>query len=415
MKRISNSLLIVLTIPLLLAVTQYFFCPQMTFYAGKPFIGNAFYNPYNGLDSSKWIKGNFHAHTNSWNGLTNGSGKPADVEKAYAALGYSINCVSEYQKISPPTSGNLENYISAYEHGCNILKSHQLVIGAHDVEWLDYVFPQTSSNKQWILNKLSQPGDQIVVLNHPALRGGYTEKEMHYLVGYQCMEVLNPSVQSFAQWDAALSYGHPIFIMGNDDIHNIFEQESIGRICTWLNIDSTNPAKILEALKLGRNYGMSLGQLEGEDITHRMIRLKSQLPCLKHLRVNQDTIQLSLSTSANAIEFIGQGGKSLKVVNNSSNASYVIRNEDTYVRAAIHFDNATDIYLNPIFRFTGNPLASKPGHTINMYATYFFFLLGMIIICGWFIFLIRRIFGRIIYPKIIILKIPRLNKPYWNL
>jgi hypothetical protein len=58
------------------------------------------------------------------------------------------------------------NYLPTYEHGYNIRKTHQLVLGSSEVPSLDYLFPQTSHNKQHVLSHLAG-SDNMLILNHP--------------------------------------------------------------------------------------------------------------------------------------------------------------------------------------------------------------------------------------------------------
>jgi hypothetical protein len=374
-----------------LFVRQYFFCPQFSFTAGIPFSGNQLYNPYAGIDSGIWAKCNFHAHSNAWKGLTNGHGVAADVWNAYDSLGYTIHCVSDYEEINKSFSDK-KNYVPVYEHGYNIRKTHELVVGAREVKWLDYFFPQTLSNKQDILNKLTDDTDNIVILGHPALRNGFKASDLKYLANYRCMEVLNPSVSSFPHWDTALSAGKAVFIAGDDDTHNVFDLHSTGLCCTWLNVPSVNCKNVLDALKQGRGYGMRIAILANETMKERTSRLKHELPALKDFKVSHDTIQLAIDKPASEIKFIGQNGKTLATINEASQAIYIIKPEDHYARAAISFSNGAQMFLNPVFFYSGPAFTKTNIPVLNNSKTLLFFLLGLVLFLTFNMFVINFLF-----------------------
>lgn len=383
-KSLKIFLLSFITIAIVAAAAQYFFCPQYSFPEPSAFEGQQLYNPYKGIDTSFWRKCNFHAHSNVWMGITNGQGNADSIWKRYASFGYSVNSVSDYQKINTAFN-NKENYISAYEHGYNIRKTHQLVIGSNQVKWLDYLFPQTLSNKQQVINTLNGSDSVIVILNHPGLRKGYSPDELRYLDNYHFMEVLNPSVFSFSEWDAALSAGKPVFIVGNDDTHNINNPLSIGRECTWLNLKKVNRKNILDALKKGKGYGMHIASEHGEQLTERLKRERYNLPFLKNLMVVNDTIRLLVSQPAKSISFIGQGGKLLSKSLNTNSAYYIIKKKDHYVRTAIIFEDSTAIYLNPVFRYVIDPFKERKGAQLNVLKTNIFRAIGIFIFIVWII------------------------------
>lgn len=395
MKVVRIFLILVFTLILWLAVRQYLFCPQFTFVKGKPFSGNQLYNPYASIDSGEWVKCNFHAHTHAWKGLTNGRGTANNVWRCYDSLGYGVHSVSDYHKINDAFSDK-ENYIPAYEHGYNMTKTHQLVLGDKQVKWLDYIFPQTLSNKQYILNQLSEDAGNVVILNHPSVRNGFTEDDLRYLSNYDCVEVLNPWAFSFKHWDAALSAGKPVFIVGDDDSHDV-SLSSIGKCCTRVNVSKVSCKNVLSALKKGESYGMRIAKIPGELIEERIQRLKYELPGLKKFTVAGDTIQLAITKMAKQIQIIGQNGKILQVSDAVSNVVYVMQQQDNYIRAAITFEDGTEIFLNPVFRYSGTSVLEKAGPLINSDKTLLFFVSGLIIFSAWCAYVITFLFGKLLW------------------
>ncbi len=358
-----------ISVILWITVNQYFFCPHFSFKASLPFSGKLLYNPYKSIHINNWVKCNFHAHTNAWDGFTHGKGTAADIYHVYDSMKYAVHCVSNYQEVDT-TFSKTPAFIPAYEHGYGINKTHQLVLGSGKVCWNDYLFPQTLSNKQNILNCLSSDPNNVVILNHPANRNGYYASDLKYLTNYNCIEVLNPFAISSAHWDSALSCGKPAFIVGNDDVHNIFSKDSFGRMCTWVNLPRVKEATVLNALKTGNSYGMIIGKQTGA------------LPVLNRFEVVNDTISIEMSKVAQQISFTGQNGKVLASYINTSLAQYIIKPGDHYARAVIAYADGTDIFLNPVFRYDGTKITQAPVF-INTKKTMTFRLIGIFILAVW--------------------------------
>jgi hypothetical protein len=383
MRLLRISGLLAVTFILFLAVNQYLFCSSFSFNDPVPFAGNKLYNPYENANSSYWKKCNFHAHSNAWNGVTNGHGSPEDVRKAYDSLGYDLSLVTDYQRIDKSAKGN-PDYIPAYEHGYNISKSHQMIIGDPKITWADYMFPQTRSNKQRLLNLISRDPESLVIINHPESRHAYTKEDMKYLTNYNCIELLSMFGGALPEWDAALSAGKPVFLMASDATHNVFNKHSIGRYCTWVNADTVNIKKVIGAMKKGCSYAMKIAEIKGESLTDRTERIKYRLPKLNSFILKDNTINLEVSQRASKIVFTGKEGKELSKVKGSALAQYIIQPQDQYVRASIYFEDGGEIYLNPVYRYSNNdPFSDASVLFINKTKTTLTRLLGLIILSIW--------------------------------
>ncbi|MFI5186753.1 MAG: hypothetical protein ACHQF0_08520 [Chitinophagales bacterium] len=369
---------------ILVVINQYFFCPVFSFNTTRSFSGKSFYNPYDSIDPGHWVKCNFHAHTNAWHGLTHGSGTAKDVYHMYDSMHYGVHCVSDYQTINK-TYANTPGYISAYEHGYNFGKTHQLVLGSNEVQWIDYQFPQSLDNKQHVLNRLMD-SDDVVIVNHPLAFHGYHASDFRYLTNYHCMEVLSPYAISTAGWDTALSNGKPVFIVGNDDEHDIFNKDCLAKMCTWINVASTDQKTVLNALKKGKGYGMIIGDRNDD------------LPVLNYLKLSGDTIVLQMNEAASQISFTGQNGKLLAVHRDTSSASYIIRPGDHYIRAVIDYPKGTSIFLNPVFRYDKTNIPMTSFH-INAIETNVKRLLGLFIFIIWIAIIFRFAFSKRFYNK----------------
>ncbi|MFA7089105.1 MAG: hypothetical protein WC128_03675 [Bacteroidales bacterium] len=322
--------------------------------ASAPFSGPYWYNPYQEVTpEGQWVRANFHAHSNAWGLFTNGRKNTVeDILSKYDSLGYDIIGISDYQHITQ-TPATL--YIPVYEHGFNILKTHQGSIGARRVYHGDYILPQTRSQKQHILNKLREQ-TQVLVLNHPDWMGGYSPRDMRFLTGYDCFEVLNDFWNSEDLWDVALSSGKPAMIVGGDDAHNVFKQTDLARDLTLIyNVsDTLKPDYVYRALISGAAYGVEVTRrLSRASVVEKRGNLDS-IPLLRSCKIRNDSLIVTLTGYACEFRFTGQNGKVLKQVTNSINglqgASYLLQPDDTYVRVKIALSDSSHIYLNPVMR-----------------------------------------------------------------
>jgi hypothetical protein len=378
---------VILSVLVWLIVSQYLFCPQYCFKSGHPFTGQRFYNPYQDIkDDCNWIKSNLHTHTKSWDGLTDGQGTAKQFRKIYNSMNYGVLGFSNYQVINNSLSS-----VPVYEHGYNLKKVHQLVVGGSRVTWLDYIFPQTRSNKQYLLKQMGS-ADNAIILAHPALRDAYSDEDLKFLSGYQCIEMLNPAEDSFSQWDAALSAGNAVFAVGDDDIHNINNPARLAKNCTFLNLpDGINPVAIVAAIKQGRGYAMKIGMLPGEGTEQRRERIKSKLPCLKYCRLDGDYLKVKFSTVADRIQFSGDGGAILSVRRGQDSGTYKLKPGNSYVRASAFFPDGTKIYLNPVFRTNGKIHTWSSSCSVNRSKSILFSLAGIFILFSWASYMLKML------------------------
>lgn len=342
--------------------------PQYIFPKPAPFSGKSLYNPYQDMDSSRWLKGNFQVQSRIWLGLTNGRNNSSNnVREIYKRLGYDVLCFSDYQQINH-TEDTASTYIPAYEHGYGPHKRHQVCIGSRKVLWLDYLLWQSLSHKQNIINRL-RPDNEIIAIAHPNLKGGYLPSDLKYLTGYDLIEALNGIASSVSHWDSALSAGKPVFILADDDAHDISNPHFVGRFCTFIKAPSAKQTDVVQALKSGKAFGALIYMKEGDGFREK-IDYAGDIPVLKSAQLAGDTFTIEVSESAKRISFIGQGGTIKRTVYGASRASYIFKPDDTYIRAEILFPNiwygpGTNFFLNPVFRYTGDKLQPMALAVVN--------------------------------------------------
>lgn len=359
MKKIFLTSFLLLSVLIVwLLLDQYLLCPRYSFSEPSPFSGENIINPYDDADFSDASTANFHAHTKSWGGLTNGKGMSSDVHNRYDSLGHSFHAISQYHSIDK-FNQEKENYVPVYEHGYNLKKTHQLVIGAKRVVWKDYIFPQTMHNKQFILQELARDTSNLVVLNHPAVRSGYDVNDLKRLHYYDHIEVLNPAAQSFAHWDTALTAGKRVFIVGNDDNHNIFNDNAIGRFTTIIFGAGSDGKKMLSKMKKGQSVAVWLPQIHNETLASKRIKVRNLRNYISTISVKDSFILVQLNKKVADFRVIGQHGKLRYHQKNVSSLNFLFPRDECYLRVEFALEDGTKFYCNPIYRTNVNDKAER--------------------------------------------------------
>jgi len=386
LKLLGKIFIYFILIILLIVFFEYIFCPVYNFPKPEKFSGELIFNPYENIDSNLWQKGNFQIQSQAWAGITDGRNNSSEaIFEKYAKLDYDVIIISDYQKINKYNE-HKPNYIPTYEHGYGINKNHQVCIGSDRVMWTDYPFGQNLSQKQHIINLLRDE-NEIVAVAHPDLRGGFSPDDMKYLSNYDLLEALNEARFSIEHWDAALSSGHPAFILADDDGHNLDDSTEIGRICTFINARTSNRNDIIESLKNGKAFGADLTMAKGETFLQKIEKTK-HIPRLTSVQVVDDTLFVSVDSTAVSFQFIGQNAELMKVSNNTKKAFYTIKKADSYIRTEIIFVDRSTFYLNPVFRYDGKKPYNYLKAEINWTKTWVLRVISLTII----LFIIINIF-----------------------
>ncbi len=324
------------------------FSPVYRFPAPQPFAGAALWNPYAHLTGA-WQKANLHAHGHAWGGVTNGKQTDEEVVRAYKQRGYALAGVSNYGSISAFRGVDT---IPLYEHGYNVTKAHQLAIGARRVVWLDFPFLQTLDQKQFIIDRVAADAD-LVSINHP--NTGYSEDDMRNLTGYQLMEIVNGPFPVEDLWDAALSTGHVVWAVANDDAHDVTNLRRTFIAWNMIDAPDASAAAIVGALRNGRSYAVSLVGDKADS-------------ALKSVEVKDATMTIASAGVPATFLFVGQGGAVRGTANQVMEASYTFAATDTYIRTVIRTPNMV-MYVNPILRYDGVRLPA-PDATVDEASTW---------------------------------------------
>jgi hypothetical protein len=319
-----------------LVTLPYVASPVYRFPAPRPFRGSALYDPY-AAGTGTWLLANFHSHGRAWGGLTDGDQTDRVVLAHYRALGYDLPGVSDYHTIDRARTGD-STFLPAYEHGYSVRKAHFLVLDARRVDWFDFPLLQSVDDKQYLIDRLKRTAT-LVAINHPSLRNAESADDLRYLTHYDLLEVLNHFTTSDREWDAALSSGHAVWALGDDDSHNVDDAGQTGVMWTLVDAPSTRRDAVLDALRAGRTIAVA-GHGAVTDVPVRAIALHG------------DTLRVTCAALARSITFIGQGGRVLARATGVAEAAYVVQPTDPYVRTVIVTPRTT-MYLNPVVRYDG--------------------------------------------------------------
>lgn len=335
LKGFISLILVLLAVVLGLQVVA----PVYDFPATQPFSGEYIYNPYRGFDSSQVLKSNFHAHT-QWD--TDSAYTEEQFVEAYKAQGYNVISTANHQAI-----GRL-GHVPSYEHGVNASNYHISVLGTEHVSWLDFPLMFVPLHQmQFMINHLT-PQTKILAVNHPErIRFADHERVFSQLRGYPLME-MNPSHDSKC-WDVALSSGIYSNLVANDDAHSITRRHSWMQKCFSMVCSSSDePDSLINALRIGNAYGTVISNEKNmQENPH------ANLPKINNIALlGGGVVSVRVDSVADSIRFVGQGGRTLFSVSDTTSARYAFAPEDTYVRVVAHFPLDIQVWSNPFVRIS---------------------------------------------------------------
>lgn len=335
LKGLASLILVLLAVVLGLQVVA----PVYDFPTTVPFSGAYIYNPYKGFDSSQVLKSNFHAHT-QWD--TDSAYTEEQFVEAYKAQGYDVISMANHQALSRL------GHVQSYEHGINASNYHISVLGTECVSWLDFpLMFRPLHQMQFMINHLT-PQATILAVNHAdRIRFADYERVFGKLRGYPLME-MNPPHDPKC-WDIALSSGIYSNLVANDDAHSITRRHSWMQKCfSMVCTSSDEPDSLLSALRRGNAYGTVISN-EKNMSKHP----HANLPKINNIALNGEVVSIRMDSKADSIRFIGQGGRTVYSVSDTTGASYVFAPQDTYIRVVAHYPLDIQVWSNPFVRISG--------------------------------------------------------------
>lgn len=322
----------------------------------EPFKGPDIFNPYRNIDTTHcWKKANFHTHTRVEGIFNECKYWPEDVYKVYERLGYDIVTFSNHNELTKhPFSEELQ--VNVYEHGYNLLKFHKLTFGSKETNHFDHLLPVLPSQIQFQLDKLDEESD-IIQFNHPLHTFSVTKEVMEKVCGYDIIEIDCEKSTECEYWDWALSAGRYSFALAGDDLHNPDDTHRVAKRCSFICSPTARYDDIKKVLLEGCYYSMKVPDYGNGN--WEIKREKNQnMPYIKEIGLNGDTIFIGLSHVADSIKVFGQGHATLLLAKECNYAEYVMKSEDPYARFTVYFPTGEVIFSNPFARYDASKATS---------------------------------------------------------
>ena len=344
-----KSLLVVILVAISIAIATSF-SPIYDFAEPRPFCGPDIYNPYRDIDTAHcWKRANIHTHTRV-EGILNECEFSADsVYHIYKSFDYDIIGFTNHNELTKhPIDKELQ--MDIYEHGYNALNYHIMTYGAKRVWLYDALMPLFASQKQFMLDKLSDDAD-LVQINHPQRIRLFNYADLKKISGYRLME-LTAAEQEIEnkQWDIALSAGRYSHGIMNDDLHYPDRPEKIAIRCSFICTPTERYEHVKEALIEGCFYSMSVPNYGDGDWSVKYA-LNRELPKVKDIGLRDSTIYIELSTAADSIKFVGSNHRTLHTAYSATSAEYTMQSSDPYARIMAFYNDGAVIYSNAFARY----------------------------------------------------------------
>lgn len=365
-KVVFYILLIPITI-IFLNILFVLFVPVYNYPNNIKFVGYNWYNPYKNYDNATYYMSNFHGHSRLGVGLLNGRNNTTeDVYKAYRDLGYKYVAISNYHTISEKDKNYNFPYIPALEYGINISKSHLLLTGSKERQFLDSILFQNADIIQYKINRI-RDNHEIITVAHPDFLRAVSVNEARKLTNYDLMEVVNVYAHSFKQWDAALSNGRPAFMLASDDTHNVFVNTDFGRNITMVPVNTDNMSELYDTLKNGSTYAVSLSHKLAMLDRKEKKKVLEKLPSLSYIKEERGIVTIKLSEKADKITFISDNGNVINTFVDKDQATVRVAGDSSYVRInAVYANGDINLYFNPLVRSVDSTKPEMPKAEINI-------------------------------------------------
>ncbi|MBO5832725.1 MAG: hypothetical protein J6Q95_05475 [Alistipes sp.] len=367
----------------ILAILITSFSPIYDFSEPQPFSGTDIYNPYKSVDgNTPWLRANFHTHTKVEGILNECDYWPAEVIAEFKKYGYDIVTFSNHNEITTICREE-ECGVRAYEHGYNILKSHNLIFGAEDELSYDMMLPIFTSQRQFMLDLLSRDAD-IVQMNHPLRTIATSDRDMRLLSGYHLVELDSGRSTENSYWDEALTAGHYVLGTANDDMHYPDRSGRIAVRCNFLSMSAMDYESLTTALRTGSFYAMRVPDYGKGDWSEKIAR-NANLPRVSDIGLRDTEIYITLSEVADSIKFTGTKHRTLHLATESSEAAMTLPDNEPYARITAYFPSGEVIYTNPFARYDASKAAMPGGnaeHSVNIMLTLLFNLTITLLIVG---------------------------------
>ena len=214
--------------------------------------------------------------------------------------------------------------------------------------------------------------------------------DMKWLSNYRLIEVVNPYGNAIEHWDVALSNGHRVYALGDDDTHDITKASEVCHNLTMVNTPDLKAENVYDALERGLCYAVEFDNWYHHPMTlDEKVEQARKLPYLTMAQLAGDTLFVSTSAETmQEVKFIGQDGKALKTEENVDTACYVIQPEDPYVRTQINVNGLQHFYLNPVTRHATSIVVDRRLDQVNWSQTILYWVVYAVAFVAfvWYLF-----------------------------
>lgn len=271
-------------------------------------------------------RGQLHAHTTN----SDGSQSPTDVMRAYKRAGYGFVAITDHNVNTPDPRVPGILFIPGVENDHTCL--HENRINATTVA-------PGARLPQDVIDQASREGS-FVQINHPDWPGVYpanpcwSDEALLAVRGYDAIEVWNASCESKHnryehRVDFLLSNGRRTFLTAVDDCHGTHLPYCF---TSSVNVfaDARTLPEIMRSLKSGNFYASSGAHITSVSTTGSSVAVTVPAP--------------------SEIEFIANGGKTVKTERGATNAAYAVTGDEKYVRIRVtRLADRRMAWSNPIY------------------------------------------------------------------
>jgi len=277
-------------------------------------------NPYAGLDSSNWLRGNLHAHTTA----SDGRAPIQDVINAYATLGHDFLMISDHDILT-----NEDDYAKLDNRGLILIPGNEVTRnGPHLLHVGADSLIEPSADRQQVIDAINASSG-FAVINHPNWLSDFNHCSFENLAAwsnYLGMEIFNGvicrldgSPYATDKWDRLLSSGRRVWGFANDDSHLPIVDVGLG--WNMVNTSDRSVVGILSAMQRGCFYGSTGVTITAIEVTGNRIHVETenadrilayQQVGSEFARADASAIDIEVPAKAKyvRIECLGRGGRS---------------------------------------------------------------------------------------------------------
>jgi len=232
-------------------------------------------NPYEGIDSNSWLRGNLHAHTTA----SDGRSPIQDVINAYATLGHDFLMISDHDILT-----NAEDHAKLDNRGLILIPGNEVTRdGPHLLHVGADRLVEPSADRQLVIDTVNA-GAGFVVMNHPNWTQDFNHcpfEQLAELENYLGLEIFNGvitrldgSPYATDKWDRLLTRGRRLWGLANDDSHLPVQDVGLG----WnvVNTKERTIDGILSAMRKGSFYASTGVTITAIEVAGNRIRVETE-------------------------------------------------------------------------------------------------------------------------------------------